>query len=279
MALLRCSALAATALTLVLTSAAPAALASPAGDTSTPCPTMSTAQAAGQTVPTCEAFYGSGAAIKVPADTTTVVYGLLNAGTLQTRSGDFPASSDAWQPYETAFGLLVRARIVDGAAVYPRPVVLVRQRPVLQPLLGTHARAAVEWMSPPAGVQDGTAVLAFTSRTSATVLNYHRAARIDGRCVPGLATTNATKAAYAPYLDSGTLEVYWTPGMHSPTDSEIVMDSPSGPSWMTPGPQLLDLLGGPWKPTKVDFRIHANPIGTPATIAGTIKPGATAQRC
>ena len=243
------------------------------------CRAMGSTEVAGRTVVTCQAFYTSGPAIRVPADTATVVYGVLSEGTLKTRSGDIPVAGSAWKQYASTFGLLIKARITKGTAVDPRPVVLVSQRAVLAPLAGQHSHAAIEWMSPPDGVGDADALVAFTSRTSASILNYHRAASIEGHCMPAIAATAAEKSAYAPFFGKGTLAVFWNPGMHSPTDSEIVLDSRSGPSWMSPGPQIVDLLTGPWKPTEVSFRIHANPIGTPATLEGPLMPGTTATRC
>lgn len=234
---------------------------------------MGSTQIDGRTVATCQAFYASGPAIRVPADTAAVVYGVLSDGTFITRSGDLPAAGRAWAPYASTFGLLIKARVAKGKAVDPRPVVLVSQRAVLTALAGHHAHAEIQWMSPPEGVSDAGALIAFTSRTSASILNYHRGAKIDGHCMPAIATTPAEKSAYAPFFGTGTLAVYWTPGMHSPTDSEIVLDSPSGPSWMSPGPQIVDLLTKPWKPTRISFRIHANPIGTPATLEGPLMPG------
>ena len=272
--MIRAAALAVTALAVL--GAVPPAL---AGDADQPCAAMGTAEAAGQQVPSCEKFYGSGAAIRVPADTSRVVYGVLNGSTLQTRSGDLPVAGSAWTPYQDAFGLLLRARVAQGKAVDPKPVVLVSQRAVLAPFATLQSSATVAWMSPPSGVSDAPALLRFDSRTSATIVNYAHGVRVGGRCLPALAGTAAEKSVYRPFFGSGALTVYWTPGMHAPPDSEIVLDSPTGPSWMSPGPQVVGLLEGPWSPTRVSFTIHANPIGTPATISGALGPGTSPPRC
>ena len=265
--------------TLGLLSFAPAALATAPGATQPPCPALGSTQVAGRTMATCLAFYSSGAAIRVPADTATTVYGVLSDTTLHTRSQDLPVGGRAWEPYRAALGLLIKARVAQGKAVDPQPVVLVTQRAVLTPLAGRHVHAAIGWLSPPEGVSDTDAVIAFPSRTTARVLNYHRPARLEGHCMPAVASTAAERAAYAPFFADGTLTVYWTPGMHTPTDSEIVLDSPVGPSWMASGPQIVDLLSGPWQPRELSFGIHANPIGTPATLTGPLMPGVSARRC
>ena len=135
------------------------------------------------------------------------------------------------------------------------------------------------WRIPPAGISDADALLAFTSRTTASILNYRHAAGIEGHCMAALAASSAERSAYDPFFGSGALTVYWTPSMHAPTDSEIVLDAPTGPSWMSPGPQIIDLLEGPWRPTQVSFHIHANPIGTPATLEGPLMPGTSATGC
>ena len=64
-----------------------------------------------------------------------------------------------------------------------------------------------------------------------------------------------------------------------PLDSEIVIDSPSGPSWMTPGPALIDLLSTGWQPSRASFTIHANPIGTPANLDGPLSAPGDSDRC
>lgn len=128
-------------------------------------------------------------------------------------------------------------------------------------------------------VADATALLRFPSRTTAQIATYRHGLRVDGACIKSLAKSPADRALYAPYFTKGDLELLWFPAMHMELDSEIVIDSPSGPSWMTPGPALIDLLSTGWQPSRVSFTIHANPIGTPANLDGPLVAQDDNGRC
>ncbi|MFM7598838.1 MAG: bifunctional metallophosphatase/5'-nucleotidase [Actinomycetota bacterium] len=245
-----------------------------------PCTATGTTTIAGTAVPTCREFYASGAAVRLPADTAAATYGVWDGSGLLTRDGStIPTAGDGWTELADVRGLYITASIDNGTAIDPAPALLVRSSAVLTPLVGTQATVAVQWMSPPDGIADAKAVLRFPSRSTATVATYRQGLTVSGRCIPALARGAAAREAYAPYFAKGSLELLWFPSMHTDLDSEIVIDSPSGPSWMTPGPALIDLLASTWKPTKVNFRIHANPIGTPANIDGRLAPARDSGRC
>ena len=230
-------------------------------------------------VTTCRQFHPSGAAVRLPADSARTVYGLWDGTGLLTRSGTLPVAGGRWDDLAQITGLYLRARLVDGAATNPVPVLLVESSAVLTPLAGLQARVGIRWINPPPGVSDAPALLRFTSATTAQVATYRHGLRVAARCIPALAATKTTRAAYEPFFGQGDLAVLWFAGMHAPVDSEIVVDSQMGPSWMTRGPALIDLLSGPWLPTQVDFSIHANPIGTPAQMVGPLRPIHDRGRC
>ena len=243
-----------------------------------PCAEMGTTKVAGVTVPTCRRFHPSGAAVRLPADTAAATYGLWNGQKMLTRSGSLRVSGDGWDAFSQPGQVYLRARVVDGVAVDPTPALLVRPSAVLSPLVGLQAVARVRWSSPPDGVTDAPVVLRFPSARTATVATYRRALDVDGTCIAALAGTPAAAEAYAPFFDDGRLELLWYGDMHVPVNSQIVISSPSGPSWMTRGPVLIDLLDEAWRPSRVRFSIHANPIGTPASITGTLAQ-ASGQPC
>lgn len=230
-------------------------------------------------VATCRQFHESGAAVHLPEDSTRAVYGLWDGTGLLTRSGTLPVAGGRWETLSPISGLYLRATPRDGTATNPVPVLLVKPSAVLSPMAGLQARVGVQWFDPPPGVSDTTALLRFTSSTAAEVATYRHGLRVGARCIPALADTKTTRAAYEPFFGEGDLALLWFAGMHAPVDSEIVVDSQMGPSWMTRGPALIDLLSGPWQPTRVDFTIHANPIGTPAQMAGPLGPTRDRGRC
>ena len=230
-------------------------------------------------VTTCRQFHPSGAAVRLPGDSARVVYGLWDGSGLLTRSGTLPVAGDRWDALGQVTGLYLRARLVDGTATNPAPVLLVKSSAVLTPLVGLQARVGIRWMSPPEGISDAPALLRFTSSTTAEVATYRHGLQVGSRCIPALADTKATRAAYEPFYGDGSLALLWFGGMHAPVDSRIVVDSQRGPSWMTEGPALIDLLSAPWTPARVDFGIHANPIGTPAQMAGPLGPIRDRGRC
>lgn len=260
----------------ILVPVAPVAAA--ADRTVDPCAVMGTAKVAGVTVPTCRRFHPSGAAVRLPADTAAATYGLWNGWKMLTRSGSLRVSGDGWDAFSEPGQVYLRARVVDGVAVDPAPALLVRPSAVLSPLVGLEAVARVRWTDPPDGVTDAPLVLRFPNARTATVATYRRALDVNGTCIAALAGTPAAAEAYAPFFDDGRLELLWLGGMHMPVDSQIVISAPSGPSWMTRGPVLIDLLGEPWRPSRVRFSIHANPIGTPASITGALAQ-ASGQPC
>lgn len=237
-----------------------------AGD---PCAVMGTAEVAGVTVPACRRFHGTGAAVRLSADTPEATYGVWDGRRLLTRSGAVAAQGAEWESLATP-GLYLRARVLGRVATDPEPALFVSQSAVLRPLVGLQAVARIEWIDPPTGVKDARVILRFPAADVATVATYRRSIAVKGTCIADLTATPAAKRAYAPFLGDGRLELLWMGGMHMPVDSQIVLDSPNGPSWMTRGPALIDLLKGPWRPARVDFSIHAAPIGTPASIAGSL---------
>lgn len=233
----------------------------------------------GWEVTTCRQFHDSGAAVFLPADSTRAVYGLWDGTGLLTRSGTLPVAGARWDALSQVSGLYLRATPRDGTATNPVPVLLVRSSAVLTPMAGLQARVGIRWIDPPDDVPDAPAILRFTSSTTAEVATYRHGLRVGPRCIPALADTKATRAAYEPFFGEGDLALLWFAGMHAPVDSEIVVDSQMGPSWMSRGPALIDLLSGPWQPTRVDFSIHANPVGTPAQMAGPLGPIRDRGRC
>lgn len=259
--------------------AAGTAVGAPTGDPVAMCADMGTTTVEGTAVPTCRAFHGSGAAVRVPADTAAATYGVWDGSGLLTRSGTIPASGDGWDQLADMRGLYIRASVVGGKAVAPVPALLVKSSAVLDPLVGLQARVKLSWISPPDGATNATALLRFPSRTTAQIATYRHGLRVDGTCIKALAKSPADRALYAPYFAKGDLELLWFPAMHMELDSEIVIDSPSGPSWMTPGPALIDLLSKTWKPSQVSFTIHANPIGTPANLDGPLTAQGDSGRC
>jgi hypothetical protein len=237
-----------------------------------PCAVMGTATVAGVTTPTCRRFHDGGAAIRLPADAPEATYGLWDGSRFLTRGGTLDVRGDGWEAVSMTSGLYLRAQVSDGVATDPVPALLVRQSAVLQPLVGLQAVARIEWLTPPDGVKDAPVILRFPRADVATVSTYRRSIAVKGACIPDLTASSAARQAYAPFFGEGRLRTYWTGGMHAPLDSEIVIDSATGPSWMTRGPALIDLLDGPWRPARVSFSIHANPMGTPASITGSLGP-------
>lgn len=248
------------------------ATATPRGAQDDPCAVVGTATVAGVATPTCRRFHASGAAVRLPADTPAATFGLWDGSRFLTRGGTIDVHGGGWEAVSMATGLYLRARVVGGTATNPHPALLVRQSAVLQPLVGLQAVAEIEWLTPPDGVKDARVILRFPRADVATVATYRRSIAVKGSCIADLTASPVAQQAYAPFFDEGRLEMTWLGGMHAPLDSEIVMDAPSGPSWMTRGPALIDLLDGPWKPSRVSFSIHANPMGTPASITGALGP-------
>ena len=251
----------------------------PAAAATAPCAAMGTTTVLGTTVPTCREFHATGAGVRLPGDSAGATYGVWDGTGLLTRSGTVPTSGAGWDALSSVPGLYLRASVADGVAVEPEPALLVKSSAVLAPLVGLQARVRVEWMSPPNGVPNAPALIRFPSRTEATVATYRHGLRVGKACILALAASTVTRQAYAPFFAKGTLALLWFPAMHTNLDSQIVIDSRNGPSWMSEGPALVELLTSTWQPARVDFRIHANPIGTPATLAGVLSPQRDRGRC
>jgi hypothetical protein len=187
-----------------------------------------------------------------------------------TRSGRLRGAGDGWDAFSQPGQVYLRARVVDGVAVDPTPALLVRPSAILRPLVGLQAVARVRWSDPPDGVTDAPMVLRFPSARTAAVATYRRALDVNGNCIAALAGTPASAKAYAPFFNDGHLDLLWFSDMHVPVNSQIVISAPGGPSWMTRGPALIDLVEEPWQLRRVSFSIHASPFGTPASIAGDL---------
>lgn len=255
------------------------AAAAPMGEATLACAAMGTTTIDGTTVATCHTFHSSGAGVRLPNDTAAATYGVWDGSALLTRAGTVATSGDGWEDLSGIHGLYIRASVADGVATDPVPALLVRSSAVLDPLVGLQALVKVTWISPPDGARARTAVLRFPTRRTAQIATYRHGLRVEGSCVRALAASPADRALYAPYFAKGDLELLWFPAMHAALDSRVVIDSPSGPSWMTAGPALIDLLAAVWQPSRVSFNIHANPMGTPATLTGPLSLEGDRGRC
>lgn len=240
------------------------------------CPSMGRATAFGVDVPSCLSLYDAGPGIHLPSDTSTRVYGVAADGTFTTRAGSVAVSGPAWAAFtgSDAARVIVVARRSGTAVSNPRPVLYVDSAAILRPLAGQQGVLDIAWVAPPAGVTNGKGLLRFSRPAHATLANLSRPVRAGGECLPAL-----SDPAYAPYFGSGHFTLTWFPAMHTPADSEIVLDAGTGPTWMTRGPQVADLMSGAWHPIEVAFGIHANPLGTPASLTGPLGPLKPLRSC
>lgn len=229
-------------------------------------------------------------AIRLPEPTATVSYGYLSGRTgeqvmLETPTRSIPVQAGVGS-YITddvalAARVLVSATIRGGTVTAVRPWLYIDESAIVSVFGGRQLTGRAVTMGAPAGVRSSMWLrMAFNADgTVARIVNYSAPLRGRGACRPAILTPTSRAFVRSTLGAHGILDLSWSPAMHAPGDSEIVLTSKRGPSYMTRGPLLDELIKGPWAPTELSFAIHGNPIGSVAQISGALAARTPLVRC
>lgn len=271
---------------------APMAHAAPSGGLDTPCLRMgSHVSVLGHATPTCVQFYAD-TAVHAPLPTAAIAYGYLEGamGALHTFHSVYGSISVAngvgakiINNASLSARLLVRATIATGEVIAVEPWLYITDSAVASGYADKQITGRAVALAPPAGVPASMWMrIAFAQRAnkvSGRIVNYQRGVKAHGSCHPAMLTAATASFVRQTLGSHGDFTVSWSPAMHAPGDSEVVLQTSRGPSYMTRGPVLAELISGPWAPTEVSFVIHGNPVGTIAQLQGSVGPRTTVVPC
>ena len=258
-------------------------------------------------IPSCKVFYASGTAIRLPKDTRTVKYGVLETLTTATfidRAGKRLTVKSSLTPKAPTIGaggmksysqVVYQATLRNGKISKVTPALFVSTKTALRPYLNQSFIGELTNLQPDAGVpatdfvrmdfgasftSDGALSGSFTN-----LLNSVRRNQLlepPAPCEPALLGLASARDTWYSRIFSNTPSVtlVWDPAMHGPQDSELVIYVGSGIGYMTHSPTLLELMKGnvATSATK-QFTIHGNPMGTPASFTGAFAPTYPLRTC
>lgn len=271
---------------------APMAHAVPSGGLDTPCLRMgSPVRVLGHATPTCVQFYAD-IAVHAPLPTATIAYGYLEGsmGALHTFHSVYGSiivangvGAKIINNASLSARLLVRATIAAGEVIAVEPWLYITDSAVTSGYADKQITGRAVALAPPAGMPASMWMrIAFGQRAnkvSGRIVNYQHGVKAHGSCHSAMLTTSTAAFVRRTLGSHGNFTVSWSPAMHAPGDSEVVLQTSRGPSYMTRGPVLAELISGPWAPTEVSFVIHGNPVGTIAQLQGSVGPRTTVVPC
>jgi hypothetical protein len=265
----------------------------------------------GTATPVCQRYFPTGAAIRLPADTDTERYGVVQAeraarSQLRLRAGQSLPLDASVIPPAPAVGLggrkafaqiIFRATVRNGVVTALTPRLFVPIGTHLNPYMGRTFIGTVENVPTP-----GTTLTVPRTEVVRWDFGYGNAnGRLTGRfvnltnsiretapgarfrsCLTALLGGDPVRTAwYRPVLGtSDRIALEWDPAMHGAIDSELVITLGSGVSFMAGSPRLDQLMTGNIDPSaEIRFGIHGTPHGYPATFTGRFRPWESSQYC
>jgi len=271
---------------------APIAEAAPSGGLDTACLRMGApVSVLGHATPTCVQFHAD-TAVHAPLPTSTTAYGYLEGamGALHTFHSVYGSISVAngvgakiINSVSLSGRLLVRATIAAGEVIAVEPWLYINESAVTSVYANKQITGRAVALAPPVGVPASMWMrIAFAKdavHASGRIVNYQIGVKAHGSCHSAMLTAATASFVRQTLGSHGDFTVSWNPAMHAPGDSEVVLQTSRGPSYMTRGPVLSELISGPWAPTEVSFVIHGNPVGTIAQLQGSVGPRTTVVPC
>ena len=270
----------------------PMAQAAPSGSMDTPCLRMgSPVRVLAHVTPTCVQFHAD-IAVHAPLPTSTTAYGYLEGAmgavhTFHSVYGSITVANGVGAKIinnvSLSARLLVRATIAAGEVTAVEPWLYITDTAVTSVYADKQITGRAVALAPPAGVPASMWMrIAFAQRAKDVVgriVNYQRGVKAHGSCHPAMLTAGTAAFVRQTLGSHGDFMLSWSPAMHAPGDSEVVLQTSRGPSYMTRGPVLSEIISGPWAPTEVSFVIHGNPVGTIAELQGSVGPRTTVVPC
>ena len=258
-------------------------------------------------VPSCKTLYSSGAAIRLPKDSRTVKYGVLDTLTTATfidRAGQRLTVTTKLTPKEPTIGaggmksysqVVYQASLRNDKITKVTPALFVSTKTVLRPYLNQSFIGELTNLLPDADVPATDFVrmdfgASFTSEGALSgsftnLVNSVRRSQLlepPAPCEPALLGVDSARDAWYAKIfgTSPAVTLAWDPAMHGPQDSELVIYVGGGISYMTHSPTLLELMKGNLGiRAQKQFTIHGNPMGTPASFTGSFAPTYPLRTC
>ena len=270
----------------------PTAQAAPSGGIDTPCLRMgSPVSVLGHVTPACMQFYAD-TAVHAPLPTSTTAYGYLEGamGAVHTFHSVYGSISVAngvgakiINSVSLSGRLFVRATIAAGEVTAVEPWLYINESAVTSVYANKQITGRAVALAPPAGVPASMWMrIAFAKGVidvSGRIVNYQSSVKAHGSCHPAMLSSSTASFVRQTLGSHGGFTVSWSPAMHAPGDSEVVLQTFRGPSYMTRGPVLSEIISGPWAPAEVSFVIHGNPVGTIAQLRGSVGPRTSVVPC
>jgi len=272
----------------------------------TPCQQMSSPIRLGKfSVPVCSKFYSNKVAIKLPADSKTVKFGIaVSRGLVGGNSGSFVDRKN----HETYFASNLAPKSLENRPVASQylfkadfnkskiakltPVLFVPKSTMIAPFINTQFLGQVNNLSPKPGINDSDLIRwEFDSATSdqkvtgkfLNLLNSIRMSQMIEPPSPCATALNQLEGATGWYTDvlgsNDTILLEWFPAMHTRMDSEFVveMNGGSGVTYMSSAPTINKLLASTLDiTTQTSWTIHGNPVGTPYSFTSPFGGGYSA---
>lgn len=278
-----------------------------AAATASPCSKMGTiARIHGVNTPVCTQLHTSGAAIRLPKDSSTAIYGVLNtlsSVTLTSRANKQTEVKKSLVPTTPNIGIgglksfsqiIYKAALRSGKITGLTPVLFVPTTTPLKAYAGKIFVGDVVNMVPAEGVPQSDYVrLDFSKNFTAegalkgTFTNLKQSVRRyqlvepPAPCEAALLGLDAARNNWysAIWGTETAIRLVWDPAMHAPQDSELVVYIGSI-GYMTHSPSLVELMTGTINvESSKQFMIHGNPIGTPSSLTGVFQATFPVRTC
>jgi len=256
-----------------------------------PCAKMSAeTKVAGISVPTCKVFYATKSAIRYPADSPRVKYGVVVAGesgsiksaTFYDRTNEQMLFQSSLVPSaminkKEAVQYIFQATLRKKKIVALKPVLFVPTRTMLKPFENSQFLGQINNLTPAAGINDSDWIrwnfntIDVSSKLQGTFVNLKNSVRESqmreppAPCAPALLSLEGDTKWYSNILGSSeSISMYWDPGMHSRMNSEYVVSMSSGITYMSSAASINMLLKKTVNIGSVSqWSIHGNPMETP----------------
>jgi len=249
---------------------------------------------AGISVPACKVFYATKSAIRYPADSPRVKYGVVVAGEsgpntsaiFYDRKNEqmlFQSSlvPSALYNKKEAVQYIFQATLRKNKIVALKPVLFVPTRTMLKPFENSQFLGQINNLTPAAGINDSDWIrwnfnkIDVSSKLPGTFVNLKDSVRESqmreppAPCAPALLSLEGDTKWYSNIFGStDSISMYWDPGMHSRMNSEYVVSMSSGITYMSSAPSINMLLKKKVNIGAVaQWSIHGNPMETPYMFA------------
>jgi len=256
-----------------------------------PCAKMgATIKVAEIVIPTCKVFYATKSAIRYPADSSAVKYGVAVVGESGSNSSAtffdrknrqvlFQSSlvPKALSNKKEAVQYIFQATFRKQKIVALKPILFVPTSTMLKPFVNSQFLGQVNNLTPAVGISDSDWIRWNFDRVDAqgklqgTFVNLKNSVRESqmmeppAPCAPALLSLEGDTKWYSNIFGTTDgISMYWDPGMHSRMNSEYVVSMGSGITYMSGAPSINTLLNKTVNIGKVaQWSIHGNPMGTP----------------